>query len=337
MKVTLKDVANAAGLSVASVSRILTNRGRYSKVTAKRVRELAQEMGYYKNQNAADLSSKRSRVVGVVVPLIHTNFADEIIKGLYETTISSGYELLITYLDEDEDHQYQVFQTLLSRQVGAVFMLSLDIPSWMIDKLLEEQISVISLTALLSEQISAVTSNEFEMMNSIVDYLIDMGHKNIALVGDTKLTTNISSTRRTNFIKSMTDHNLAYENIFLYGNDHSYETGYTSVTTGYDINQLPFTAAIATADMVGQGLINAMSDHGKTVPEDLSIVTIDGLQQTEIARPKLTTVKQDFPEIGRIAMQLFLDSDSEKTEPQIIYIPTELIQRDSVLNLNSTK
>ena len=66
-------------------------------------------------------------------------------------------------------------------------------------------------------------------------------------------------------------------------------------------------------------------------------MTIDGLQQTEIARPKLTTVKQDFPEIGRIAMQLFLDSDSEKTEPQIIYIPTELIQRDSVLNLNSTK
>lgn len=337
MKVTLKDVANAAGLSVASVSRILTNRGRYSEVTAKRVRELAQEMGYYKNQNAADLSSKISRVVGVVAPLIHTNFADEIIKGLYETTISSGYELLITYLDGDEDHQYQVFQTLLSRQVGAVFMLSLDIPSWMIDKLLEEQISVISLTALLREQISAVTSNEFEMMNSIVDYLIDMGHKNIALVGDTKLTTNISSTRRTNFIKSMKDHNLAYENIFLYGNDYSYETGYTSVTTGYDINQLPFTAAIATADMVGQGLINAMSDHGKTVPEDLSIVTIDGLQQTEIARPKLTTVKQDFPEIGRIAMQLFLDSDSEKTEPQIIYIPTELIQRDSVLNLNSTK
>ena len=335
MKVTLKDVADAAHLSVASVSRILTNRGRYSEVTAKRVRELAQKMGYYKNQNAADLSSKKSRAVGVVVPLIHTNFADEVIKGLYEATISSGYELLITYLDENEDHQYQVFQTLLSRQVGAVFMLSLDIPSWMVNTLLEEKISVISLTALLNDQVSAVTSDESEMMNTIIDYLVTMGHKNIALIGDTKLTTIISNTRRTNFIKLMHAHGLTDDNMFLYGTDHTYETGYNSVATVYDINHLPFTAAVATADLVGQGLANAMLDHDKKVPDDLSIVTIDGLQQTKIARPKLTTIQQNFPEIGRVSMQLFLTSDSVNKYPQVIYIPTELIQRDSVLNLNS--
>ncbi|KAA8433679.1 LacI family transcriptional regulator [Weissella paramesenteroides] len=332
MVVTLKDVAQAANLSVASVSRILTNRGRYSETTAKRVREIAREMGYFKNQSAADLASKKSRAVGVVVPLIHTNFADEIIKGLYEATVASGYELLITYLDDNEAHQTQVFNTLLTRQVGAVFLLSLDIPAWMMAQLTTQSITIISLTTILNEHISAVTSNEFIMMDTLVDHLVSKGHTNIALIGDTKLTTNISSVRRRNFIESMKQHQLTTENAFFYGNDHSYETGYQSVTEGYAINALPFTAAIATADLVGVGIVNAMNDANKSIPNSLSVVTIDGLQLTEMSRPQLTTIQQNFAEIGRIAMNLFIENSIDQQQ-QIIYVPTKLIERDSVLDI----
>lgn len=332
MAVTLKDVAQAANLSVASVSRILTNRGRYSENTAKRVRQLAQEMGYFKNQSAADLASKTSRAVGVVVPLIHTTFGDEVIKGLYEATMSSGYELLITYIDDDEKHQTQVFNTLLTRQVGAVFLLSLDIPEWLMDQLAAENITVISLTTILNDHISAVTSNEFTMMDTLVDYLTKKGHTNIALIGDTKLTTNISSVRRRNFIESMKQHQLTAENAFFYGEDHSYETGYRSITEGYDIDALPFTAVIATADLVGIGLVNAMTDANKNVPKDLSITTIDGMKLTEISRPGLTTIQQNFAEIGRIAMNLFIENNIDKQQ-KIIYVPAKLVERESVVTI----
>jgi len=101
MAITIKDIANRAGISAASVSRILTNRGRFSAETAQRVRQLAEEMGYYKNQSAADLSQKASRVIGVLVPATHTNFADEIIKGMQRQAFELGYELLIVFLEND--------------------------------------------------------------------------------------------------------------------------------------------------------------------------------------------------------------------------------------------
>ncbi len=101
MAITIKDIANKAGISAASVSRILTNRGRFSEATAQRVRQLAHEMGYYKNQSAADLSQKESRVIGVLVPTTHTNFADEIIKGMQAKAFELDYELLIAFVETD--------------------------------------------------------------------------------------------------------------------------------------------------------------------------------------------------------------------------------------------
>jgi DNA-binding LacI/PurR family transcriptional regulator len=90
--------------------------------------------------------------------------------------------------------------------------------------------------------------------------------------------------------------------------------------------------AIATADLVGVGIVNAMNDANKSIPNSLSVVTIDGLQLTEMSRPQLTTIQQNFAEIGRIAMNLFIENSIDQQQ-QIIYVPTKLIERDSVLDI----
>lgn len=229
MAITIKDIANKAGISAASVSRILTNRGRFSEATAQRVRQLAHEMGYYKNQSAADLSQKESRVIGVLVPTTHTNFADEIIKGMQTKAFELGYELLIAFVETDSQQQIKTVKSLLSRQLLAVVMLAIDIEEPVFEVLTKADVSLLSVSNQLNNVIPSISSDNYDMMHTIVDYLYNQGHRKMALIGASNPDPIVAILRRKGFIDALLDHGITYNPDFIWGVENAYQTGLDAI------------------------------------------------------------------------------------------------------------
>ncbi|CAM3126079.1 LacI family DNA-binding transcriptional regulator [Leuconostoc rapi] len=300
MAITIKDIANKAGISAASVSRILTNRGRFSEETAHRVRELANEMGYFKNQSAADLSQKSSRVVGVLVPITHTNFADEIIKGMQSKAYELGYELLIAFVETTNQQQIKTVKSLLSRQLLAVVMLAIDIDDTVLAVLKSADVKLLSVSNQLNNDIPSISSDNYAMMHTIVDYLYDHGHRQMALIGSSDPDPIVAILRRRGFIDALTDHGISYNPDFIWGVDMTYQTGLDAIKK-FGL-PLPFTAVIGSADIISIGLLNGALDAGISVPSNLSIVTVDGTELTQLTRPILTATQQNFAKMGELAI-----------------------------------
>ncbi|CAH1851730.1 LacI family DNA-binding transcriptional regulator [Convivina praedatoris] len=300
MTITIKDIANRAGLSAASVSRILTNRGRFSEKTAQHVRQLADEMGYYKNQSAADLSQKESRVIGVLVPITHTNFADEIIKGMQGKATELGYELLIAFIASDNQQQLKTIKSLLSRQLLAVVMLAIEIKDNTFKVLENADILLLSVSNQLNNVMPSISSDNYSMMFTIVDYLYQKGHRQIALIGASDQHSTVANLRRQGFIDALLKHKINYNPDFIYGDENAYQTGLNAIQKFG--KPLPFTAVIGSADIISIGLLNGAKDAGIKVPDDLSIITIDGTELTELTRPILTAAQQNFAKMGELAI-----------------------------------
>lgn len=300
MAITIKDIANKAGISAASVSRILTNRGRFSEETAQRVRQLANDMGYFKNQSAADLSQKSSRVVGVLVPITHTNFADEIIKGMQSKAYELGYELLIAFVTTDTQQQIKTVKSLLSRQLLAVVMLAIDIEDTVFDVLKSTDVKLLSVSNQLDNDIPSISSDNYAMMHTIVDYLYEHGHRQMALIGSSDPDPIVAILRRRGFIDALTNHGISYNPDFIWGVEMTYQTGLDAIKKFGE--PLPFTAVIGSADIISIGLLNGAIGAGISVPNNLSIVTVDGTELTQLTRPTLTAAQQNFAKMGELAI-----------------------------------
>lgn len=300
MAITIKDIANKAGISAASVSRILTNRGRFSEETAQRVRELANEMGYFKNQSAADLSQKTSRVIGILVPTTHTNFADEIIKGMQKKAYELGYELLIAFVETDSQQQIKTVRSLLSRQLLAVVMLAIDIEDAVLDVLNSADVKLLSVSNQLNNDIPSISSDNYAMMHTIVDHLYAHGHRQMALIGASDPDPIVAILRRQGYIDALASHGITYNPDFIWGVEMAFQTGIDAIKK-FGL-PLPFTAVIGSADIISIGLLNGALDAGISVPNDLSIVTVDGTELTQLTRPILTATQQNFAQMGELAI-----------------------------------
>lgn len=332
MAITIKDIADKAGLSPASVSRILTNRGRFNADTAKRVRELAESMGYLKNQSAADLSQKQSRVIGVLVPSEHTNFADEIIKGMRSKAYELNYELLIAFVDVNKEQQLQTVHSLLSRKVLAIVMLAVDIEiaDPFFNLLTSTGVQLLSVSNQLNNEIPSISSDNYVMMHQIVDYLYEHGHEKIALIGASNPNSIVAKLRRQGFIDALTKHGIEHHPDFIWGTKNAYQTGMDAIKH-FGI-PLPFTAAIGSADIISVGILNGAKDAQIDVPKDLSIITIDGTEIAQITRPILSAAKQDFQLMGQLAISAL---DEQELAPHAVFFTeTKIVPSGTVTTLD---
>lgn len=332
MTVTLKDIAKKANLSPASVSRILNNRGRFNDDTAKQVRTIAQSLGYFKNQSAADLSQKQSRVIGVLIPTAHTNFADEIIKGMQNEAYENGYELLITFFGNDHQQQMQTVKALLSRQLLAIFMLAVDITLPIHQLIKTSNIQVLSISNQLNDGVPSISSDNYDMMSQIVNYLYDHGHRQMALIGSSMIEPVVATVRRQGFIDALAKHNIKYNPDFIWGNNISYELGLQTIP--HYGTPLPFTAVISSADIISIGILNGAKDAGLQVPNDLSIISIDGTELTQLTRPILTNAKQNFQLMGELAITALINN--QLSTNTAIYTDIEIIAGQTIRTLKDS-
>ncbi|GAY72248.1 LacI family DNA-binding transcriptional regulator [Lentilactobacillus kosonis] len=318
MKATIKDIAKRTNLSVATVSRILNNKtGFYSEKSAVKVHQAAKDLGYQKNTNAVELVTQSSKVVAVIISSAKTNFADQIIDGIQEVALSKGLNVIFLYAGEDDaDIQYKALVTAIERSVMGIVMVAVELNGHNLDYLQQSQIPYIMLSTPHSPKGSVyITTDNYQLGYRATEFLIEKGHEKIALVGNDL--SDIGTDRLRGYKDALEQHNLSFNPDFIVTGNFTYEDGVLAV------NQLcqakpQVTALIGGSDMTAIGMINQARDLGLAVPDNLSVMSLDGTKLTKIYRPSITSTVQPFNEIGKRGMQQLISEKSGPHQSQLM-------------------
>lgn len=327
MAATIKDIAKAAGVSPATVSRVLANKeGFFGAQTAVRVREAARQLGYRKNTAATELVTQRSHDLAVIVNATQTNFANQIIEGIQATAFPADLNVIILYAgDADEERQRRALTTVIERAVRGILLLSVNLAPANLALLRSTEIPYAFLSiSMQAPQTPAITSDDWQVGYQATQYLLRRGHRRIGLAAvDHQITGQL---RLAGYRQALTEAGVQPVDAWFQAGDYSYAAGQQAMQA-YGA-QPAVTAVLAGSDMAAIGVMNQARTLGLLVPADLSVMAIDGTELCEIVQPTLTSLTQSFYDMGVAGVRrLLTDQPTPPRETTAIRV----VERESVL------
>jgi LacI family transcriptional regulator len=334
--VTVKDIAKRAGVSSATVSMVLNNDRRISEATREKVSQAIQELNYSLNGVAQSLRTRKSRIIGLIVPSIMNPFYPEIASGVEEAAERAKYSVLLcNSLNNPHREEYYIHLLLEKRADGIIFGTYLPEVNYgpVNDQTHTKALSLVSNPQLPGADFLVV--DQFQGTYRAVSYLLSLGHVKIAFIGRRKI-------RFDGYEQALRDQNLTPdpelvqfldEPVNFASGEHFFNLG-RSIALSLLQKRTDITAIFAYNDLLALGAINAAKELGLRIPEDISIMGYDDNPYAKIADPPLTTIKQPKYERGVDAVRLLLERfTGERAEPVRTVYPTELLMRKTTQSL----
>ncbi len=311
--VSIDEVARLAGVSTATVSRALSGRGQVSAASRKRVQQAAEALGYVVSSRASSLASGRTNNVGVIVPFIDRWFFSTVLSGVSSALMRAGYDITLYNITADDEVRREVFSTFLRRQrVDAVIAVSIELDEAETGQLQALGLPVIAIGGP-NPRLDTLTVDDIAVSRLATEHLIALGHRDIAHIGanpEFDLDFHIPTHRRQGFERALAEAGIEIVPQFLEPADFTVDGGFRA---GKQLLGRPGprpTAIFAASDEMAIGAILAARELGFRVPEDLSVIGIDGHELGEFFR--LTTVDQFPLGQGERAAELILQQLSEE-------------------------
>ena len=309
---TIKDIASICGVSVSTVSRVLNNRPDVSEDVRRRVLAAVEAKGYIPNNSARDLVRSRSDAVGVIVRGTGNLFFSEMLKTVSKEIEAKGYTMVLQFIESDADEVKA--GAILEREKklrGLIFL------GGRFDYTPAE-LAVIGVPyvccsytncfgSLREEDYSSVSIDDYRTAYAAVEELIRLGHRRIAALVPGRSDRSISELRYNGFRAALRGNGIPFDPALLV------ETGGFEMPEMYQGVKLllergeEFSALFTLSDTAALAAIKALNDHGRRVPEDCSVIAIDGLRVSEYVNPTLTTMVQPVEDMGRESVQILTD------------------------------
>ncbi len=306
--VSIKDIARKCGVSTATVSKALNDCSDISAVTKKKVRAVADELGYFPNSSAKALKTSRTNTIGIIYSnrlgngLKHPYFSS-VIESFRAEAEKNGYDIIFIGASQPGMRNFTVYEHCRHRNVDGVLIACTDFYDREINTVLRSELPSVAID-FFSKRDYSVCSDNRQGMRDIIEYVYEMGHRKIGYIyGDTSL---ITTVRLDTFRETMKQ--LGIPVVFDYVRQGRYSDPDVSekiVSEMLSLYDSP-TCIIMPDDVSAYGGLRAAEKAGKKVPEDISFVGYDGTMIGQITSPKLTTVLQDTDEIGRRSAELLL-------------------------------
>lgn len=297
--VTIRDVAAAAGVSVATVSRVFNGLGPMREETALRVRDAAQRLRYVPHAAARSLSVRATHTIGVVLPEVHGEFFSEVIRGVDLAARPAGYHLIVSGSHSSRDDMRAVLQAVRGRVDGLIVM-SPDLEATALVHDLPHTIPVVMLNARVSGRPS-ITIDNAGGAAEVVRHLAAAGHGCIAFLsgpGDNA----DAEQRRRGYVAAV--RRAGGTPIEIQGN-FTEESGYEAAKQFVRLSPRP-TAVFAANDAMAIGALSALSEAGLRVPRDVAVAGFDDIPISRFLSPPLTTVKVPIADLGRRGFETLL-------------------------------
>jgi LacI family transcriptional regulator len=329
--VSIRDVAQRAGVSIATVSRAVNRIPTVDPELARRVWRAIDEVGYVPNTQARALVSGRSRMLGLIVSEITNPFFPELVQEFENLAVAQGYEVLIGSTNYEPERTESLIRRMLQRNVDGVAVMTFGIEEELVQKLVEREFPLVFIDAGPSmPNIRVIKVDYAEGIRQSVQHLAALGHRRIGFIsGPLRLRSAVA--RRDAFLKSMAELGLTVPPEDLLEGSHTMESGMEAMEKMLALKNLP-TAVMCSNDMTAIGVLHALYRTTHNVPQDISVVGFDDVHLAQFMLPPLTTVLMSCKDLAKAAIEALragIEPDHPKATKTEWLVPTQLVVRQT--------
>jgi DNA-binding LacI/PurR family transcriptional regulator len=330
----IKQVAKSAGVSTATVSRVVNGTARVNPRTEKNVRAAIERTGYYPNTHARTLGTGKSNIFGLIISDIENPFFPELVKHFERVAVEHGQEILIANTDYRPERMQTSVRRMLERKVDGVAIMTSEMEPKLIQTLSGRGIPIVFLdTGTIGSMISNISIDYRGGIDLAIDHLVALGHRHIAFVsGPADLAS--AHMRHDAFLDSLKRKKLKTTRELLRTGNHRIDGGHAAMVEMLKLGNRP-TAVLASNDLTAIGVMGAIHAAGLRVPEDISVVGFDDIEISSYIQPPLTTIRVSRAEIAtRAFASLYAASHKGVSKGVAVTVATELMTRLSTGPVN---
>ncbi|MEA1974488.1 MAG: LacI family DNA-binding transcriptional regulator [Bacillota bacterium] len=332
MKITIKDVAKKANVSISTVSRVINKSKPVSEDIRERVEEVIKELNYEPNQIARSLVMKKTNLIGVIVPDISSFFIGEVLNAIEQIAKIYNYDIILCNSYAEKEQELKYLNLLMSKQVEGLIFISYKIEKEHKKFIKNVKFPVVLINRFIKElDVISVSINHEKASYDMTKYLIKKGSKSIALLRSGYSDDMFISDQLLGYQKALSEANINYNKNLIYDGIFKIEKAYELVKGMIANDNVP-DAIFAMSDDAAIAAINCLLDNGYKIPEEVQVASFHDTKIASLFRPRLTTIKQPIFDIGSMATRMLIKkiNDEEGTnEGNIRIMPHELIKRDS--------
>nr|WP_255555314.1 LacI family DNA-binding transcriptional regulator [Enterovibrio paralichthyis] len=332
--VTFKDVARLAGVSTQTVSRVTNGADNVAEETRKRVNHAIKKLGYVPNKGAQMLSRAKSRIVGIVSLDISLHGVALIANGIRNQAHEMDYATALAVLADNTIEEFRgAIRELIAQQVDAIIInapVSREMAETLIDQF--SHLTLVFIDVPEGTPVNHISCDHLAGARMAALHLIGLNRDAFICISGPAVST-ASSIRYNEWQNQISQRGI--KEIARYEGDWQAASGYNAIKDAL-LKGLHFDAVLVANDQMALGVLCALSEAGIRVPKTVSVVGFDGIQDSQFFSPPLTTVKQDFNELGRQAVILALSQVSKPGQPQAKVLPVHLVERHSTAMKSDT-
>lgn len=343
-KVNIYAIAKEAKVSPATVSRVLTNSARVSSEKKKRVQDAIDKYGFKPNIIARRLSGTASKVIGIIVADISNPFYSSLFIECEKAAYEKGYTVLLCDTFGNADLEENHLQNLREQKVDAVILIGGRVDELVADENyvkyindLVEDIPIITNGYLEGSNCYQVNINERQACELLMEYLMNLGHKDIALIGGRE---NVKSTheKRECYIECLKKRGIDFNpNWIIEGKQYNIENGYNCMNKLFESDSKLPSAIVAINDFTAVGIMKSIIEHGLSIPEDISIASFDNTYVSEIIIPNLTTIGYNYKNFGETLIDVSIKAIEKRKLEKVKLIDSEILIRNSCKEYSKIK
>ncbi|RBW69037.1 LacI family DNA-binding transcriptional regulator [Bacillus taeanensis] len=327
MKPTIYNVAEQAGVSIATVSKVINNTGRISDKTKKKVLKVMKELNYQPSVVASALTGKRTQTIGLLIPNIANPFFAEIARSMEDRAHELGFSVVMCSTDYQQEKEEKYISLLIRKQVDGFILASGFKSTHLIEELVKQKIPVALIAHdIASLSLDTVSVDDYKGGYQAVSHLASLGHERISIIAE-EVRSNDDRIR--GYQDALEAYGLIFDSSLLTRTASTVDAGKQEAERLLRLKERP-TAIFASNDILAIGAIQGARACGLSVPEDISIVGFDNTILATISDPPLTTVAQPVHDMGRHVMDLLVEEiEGKKTMKQRMMLSPELVVRNS--------
>ena len=332
---TIKDIARLSGVSVSTVSRVLNNHPDVSKDAKEKVLAVVEEYNYIPNTSARELGKSSSDNIGVVVRGMSNPFYTKIITEIGSGIEKAGYTMVMQQIGSEEDEIMTAARMERDKRLQGLIFLGgcLDYTK---ERMTSINVPYVCCTfnnqygTLDKSDYSSVCIDDNQAAYDAVEYLVNEGHKKIAVLLSGANDGSVSQVRYAGYERALKDFGIRVdENLIIELNSFNIAEAYNGMKNWLK-KKYEFSAVFAISDNMAMGAMKALREAGKNVPKDVAVIAIDGIEASEYMNPVLSTICQPMEKMGSEAVKLLVDIIKGKRSHKHVIVPTSLREGETL-------
>jgi DNA-binding LacI/PurR family transcriptional regulator len=327
--VNIDEIAKRAGVSTATVSRVINGSCKVSPETADKVRNVVRTLGYHPSSHARALASGKSHLIGLIISDIVNPFFPELVKCFEEIAIENGLEVIVANTGYDSERMAFSVKRMIQRKAEGVAVMTSEMDRELLAQLETQRIPVVFLdTGKAGLHASNIEVDYGKGISEAVEYLVHLGHKRIGFIGGPPEYSS-SRTRRTAFLRCLKKFDLLQYDDFIETGNFKTDGGEAAMGHLLQLKKRP-TAVLAANDLSAIGALHAAIHAGLSVPDDISIIGFDDIDFCQLTQPPLTTIRLSRKDLAEKAFNALVSVNSSESYRSRRYsVETNLIIRGS--------